>query len=113
MQRLFGHRKATPKWLPVGSYSATATGTNTPPTYLCPSALTIDQAVTLSNATPTINGPIDESDGERKLCRLLRQLLAVFDDGDGGVATFFQKPDLSDGYLESCGRARRIHDGRH
>jgi prepilin-type processing-associated H-X9-DG protein len=47
---------STTQWLPIGSYSATATGTNTPPTYVCPSAMTIDQAVTLSNASPKING---------------------------------------------------------
>jgi prepilin-type N-terminal cleavage/methylation domain-containing protein/prepilin-type processing-associated H-X9-DG protein len=43
-------------WLPVGGYQNTVGATNTPPTYVCPSALTISQGVTLSNASPAING---------------------------------------------------------
>jgi prepilin-type processing-associated H-X9-DG protein len=38
-------------WIPVGGYSATSTGTNTPVTYQCPSGLTINSGVLLDTAS--------------------------------------------------------------
>jgi len=50
---------ATVQWLPTGGYIPNSPGTNTPTTFVCPSAMTISQGVTLLNASPSVPGQLN------------------------------------------------------